>query len=96
MKNIKKRFYLWFGLNSLMFQRNFHQIPRLTESLITDGSHILTTIISGSFVDFLHPISHSIVRFGGLIFLIGYLIRFFDNEKQLEEEQKNPNNKIEV
>lgn len=59
-----------------------------TVSLFTDGSRIPTSIISGSLVDFIHPISHSIVSFGGFLLLIGYLIKFFDKEKPLEEEQK--------
>jgi MFS family permease len=57
-----------------------------TVGLITDGSRIPTSMISGSLVDFVHPISHSIVSCGGLVLLIGYLIKFFDNEKPVEED----------
>ncbi len=57
-----------------------------TVLLITQGSRVPTSMISGSLADFIHPISHSILSFGGIIILIWYLTKFSDNEKPVEED----------
>lgn len=58
-----------------------------TVRLITEGGSIPTGVIGGFLVDFVHPIAPSIINFGGIIFLICFLIKYFDNWNQERGEE---------
>ena len=53
-----------------------------TVKLITDGALIPTGVIGGFLADFVHPIAHEIVYFGGFMVLLWFPVRYFDNKKK--------------